>query len=273
MTYLSLFVPDMICRIPVLTAEFERSFHHPSLPPFPKLLSLISTSTNTSAHFYGAVVRSRDLLPLYHEVVIWMLKRDLLITLHLRVRIVVTPELKEKVRVRRESALARHGRIRSSSLSVAGRAAQDLMGGVRNKERRDSESKGSDAADSSPVDYWVSMSPKHARAQARKMSPVVRNVRRDRSLSLVYNSNQPDGDVVEEEDYDAFFDEDLDLPASVGANVLHLEEETGATIIPDPGRADAAERLWLSAMSDDKAPYIARRFEQYVAQFPYPMSS
>lgn len=196
-----------------------------------------------------------------------MLKRDLLITLHLRVRIFATPSLKDKVRVRRELALARRGRIRSHSVSLAGHAAPESPDDTRKKERRDSESRGSDAADSSPVDYWMSMSPKHARAQARKMSPAVRNVKRDRSLSLVYNASEAsekDGGE-EDEDYDAFFDEDVDLPISVGADVRHWEDITGATVIlPDPGRANAAERLWLSAMSDGKTPYIARRFEQYV---------
>ncbi|KAI0688404.1 nitrogen permease regulator of amino acid transport activity 3-domain-containing protein [Cytidiella melzeri] len=250
--------------ISILTADFARTFDHPSLPPFPKLLSQISTSTSTSAHFYGAVVRSRDMLPLYHEVVIWMLKRDLLITLHLRVRVIATPELKEKVRMRRELALARRGRLRSHSMSMAGRPVQDPDNG-RQKERRDSESKGGDPADSSPVDYWMSMSPKHARAHVRKMSPAVRNVARDRSLSLVYHNptemSEKDGGV-EDEDYDPLFDEDLDLPTYVGADVRHLESGTGATIIADPACANAAERLWLSAMSDEKTPYIARRFEQ-----------
>lgn len=260
-------------RISVLTAEFERTFSHPALPPFPKLLSQVSTSTSTSAHFYGAVVRSRDMLPLYHEVVIWMLKRELLITLHLRVRVFATPAVKEKVRIRRELALARRGRVRSRSMSMAagGRIPEESSEDIHKQERRDSESKGSDAAaDSSPVDYWMSMSPKHARAHARKMSPAVRNVRRDRSLSLVYNPNEisdKDG-AVEEEDEDALFDEDLDLPSSVGADLRHMDiNGTGATVIPDPGRANAVERLWLSAMSDDKTPYIARRFEQYAILF------
>ncbi|KAI0767975.1 nitrogen permease regulator of amino acid transport activity 3-domain-containing protein [Irpex lacteus] len=255
--------------ISTLTAEFVRTFNHPSLPPFPKLLSQISTSTSTSAHFYGAVVRSREMLSLYHEVVLWMLKRDLLITLHLRIRVFATPVLKEKVRMRRELALARHGRIRSRSVSVAGRGALEdsINGHHHHKEHRGSESRGSDAADSSPVDYWMSMSPKHARAQARKMSPAVRNVRRDRSLSLVYNPNDASGKSGGDDDEDGLFDEDLDLPSSVGVDVKHLENGTGATVIPDPGRANAVERLWLSAMSEDKAPYIARRFEHICQYF------
>ncbi|KAI0087299.1 nitrogen permease regulator of amino acid transport activity 3-domain-containing protein [Irpex rosettiformis] len=254
--------------ISALTADFERSFNHPSLPPFPKLLSQISTSTNTSAHFYGAVVRSRDMLPLYHEVVIWMLKRDLLITLHLRVRVFATPALKERVRIRRELALARQGRVRSRSISVAGPTSREESTDERHhhKERRGSESKGSDAADSSPIDYWMSMSPKHARAQARKMSPALRYVKRDRSLSLVYHPSDMSEKNGEEEDEDGLFDEDIDLPSSVGVDVKHLESGTGATIIPDPGRANAVERLWLSAMSEDKAPYIARRFE-HISQY------
>lgn len=252
-----------------LKAEFSRAFSHPSLPPFPQLLSQISTSTSTSAHFYGAVVRSRDMIPLYHEVIIWMLKRDLLITLHLRVRIIAIPELKEKVRMRRELDLARRGRIRSRSFASVVRGTVNAVG-TNIKERRDSESKGSEGGpDGSPVNYWMSMSPKSARAQARRMSPAVREFKRDRSLSLMYNRQsdtyEKDGGGDEEDDYDALFDEDPDVPFSVGTDPKHPGwNETGPTIIPDPARANAVERLWLSAMSDGKSPYIARRFEQYV---------
>lgn len=215
-------------------------------------------------------MQSRDMLQLYLDVVIWMLKRDLLITLHLRVRVVVTPELKEKVRTRRELALARRGRFRARSFGVPGRDAVIDTGDPHTKERRDSGSKGSEGGpDGSPINYWMSMSPKSARVQARRMSPTVRGVKRDRSVSLLYNQQQETsekgGAVVEEDDFDALFDEDLDLPFSVEADTRDAGcNDDGPTIIPDPGRAKALERLWLSAMSDGKTPYIARRFEQYV---------
>lgn len=252
-------------RITKITAEFARAFSHPALPPLPQLLSQISTSTSTSAHFYGAVVRSRDMIPLYYEVVIWMLKRDLLVTMHLRVRVVATPELKEKVRMRRDLDLARRGRVRSRSFAASGSALD--KNDVASKQRRDSESKGSEGPDGSPVDYWMSMSPKSARAQARRASPKARTYKRDRSLSLMFNRpSDPSGkDGGDEGEDDGLFDEDSDLPFSIGTEFKHPGwDEDGPTMIPDPARANAVEQLWLSAMSDGISPYIARRFEQYV---------
>ncbi|TCD64919.1 hypothetical protein EIP91_003455 [Steccherinum ochraceum] len=97
----------------LLPAEYARTFTHSALPALPQLLSLITSATyeQTANHFYASVVRSKELIPLYHEVVIWMLKRDLLGTLHLRIRVVATPELKEHVRLQRSLAIARKSRV------------------------------------------------------------------------------------------------------------------------------------------------------------------
>lgn len=197
-----------------------------------------------------------------------MLKRDLLITLHLRVRVIATPELKERVRLRRDLDVARRGRVRARSFATSGQGALDNSD-IGLKPRRDSESKGSEGPDGSPVDYWMSMSPKSARAQARRTSPVARGFRHNRSLSLMFHSQSgySEKDGVDEGEDDGLFDEDTDLPFSVGTDLKHAGwNDAGPTIIPDPARADAVERLWLSAMCDGKSPYIARRFEQYVTR-------
>ena len=102
-------------------------------------------------------------------MLLWLLKRDLLVTLHLRVRVVATVALKDKVRLKRELSRARREGLRRRSMSIGARRARVDDGAAA---RRSSESKGSEGApDSSPVDYWMSMSPKSARRQARHMSP------------------------------------------------------------------------------------------------------
>lgn len=198
------------------------------------------------------------MLPLYHDVVIWMLKRDLLITLHLRVRIVATADLKEKVRMKRELARARRERIRSRSLSASGqRILQE--GDIKMRDRRDSESKASEGPDSSPIEYWMSMSPKSARRQARQMSPPPKTRKRDRSLSLLYGFPDKPGAIEEEEDDGLLYDDDFES----GADEARAQwDESRHSMIPDPARATPLERLWLAAMSDGKDVHIARRFER-----------
>ncbi|KAH7880146.1 nitrogen permease regulator of amino acid transport activity 3-domain-containing protein [Lentinula edodes] len=79
--------------------------------PLPEILSIISTSSAKQTggnHFFGSVLESRkDLIPLYHQVVSWMLKHDLIIVLHLRIRVVATPEVKALVKAQKGNANAR----------------------------------------------------------------------------------------------------------------------------------------------------------------------
>ncbi|KIP08241.1 hypothetical protein PHLGIDRAFT_104650 [Phlebiopsis gigantea 11061_1 CR5-6] len=249
----------MPAPLSALSAEFSQAFTHPSIPPLPKILSQISTSNGT--HFYGAVVRTKDMLAAYHDVVVWLLKRDLLVALHLRVRIVATAALKEKVRVRRELARAHRESIRRRSMSVGRRGA-----------RRASESKGSEGApDSSPVDYWMSMSPKSARRQARHMSPAPTVAkRRERSLSVLYGLKEIEGGIKVEYEYDdedVFLDEDQEV-ASLDTDEARTQawDEARPSMIADPARATPLEREWLAAMSEGKDASIARRF-QHINQY------
>lgn len=248
-------------RLSKLATDFANIFSHPAVPPLPKLLSLISTSKGP--HFYGAIVGSKEMIPMYHDVVIWMLKRDLLITMHLRVRVYATVELKERVRVKRELAMARRGRIRSRSQSVIGKRKNPEP--VQGSSTKAIEG----TTDASPQEYWLSMSPKSARRQTRRMSPP-RATHRERSMSVAHlalkpsdHAKEPDVEI-EDEDEDTLFNDAIDISSSSGVDETTSQkwDDALASMIPDPGRATPLERLWLAAMSDDKDTYIARRFEQ-----------
>ncbi|KAH9961680.1 hypothetical protein BGW80DRAFT_1255787 [Lactifluus volemus] len=65
-----------------LAKEFRDAFPDPSIPSLPQLLATISGAS--SNHFYAIVVKSNDRVPMFHDVVPWMLQRDLLVTPHLR---------------------------------------------------------------------------------------------------------------------------------------------------------------------------------------------
>jgi nitrogen permease regulator 3-like protein len=217
------------CRLAELTTEFEHDFPYQAVPSLPTILSTISTSTHkqTDNHFFATVVKSKDLIPLYQDVVIWMLKRDLLVTLHLRVRTVATPELKQRVRLEREQAKAR--RIRTGEDSeTRGRTISQI-----NEEVMD---------DGSPT--WLSLSPKTARRETRRLA--------SQSSARSKMSDHIESLITEDEDEDEIGSSDPDNEPA---------DDAWPSMIGDPGRATPKERRWLSAMSQGKDPYIVKRFE------------
>lgn len=233
-----IFQPSLV----TLTAEFEKQFTHPSIPPLPRILADISNSMSrqTENHFFASVVKSKDLIPMYHDVVRWMLKRDMLVTLHLRIRVVATVDLMKRVQMNRHSSGL------SSKGSQGSGVQQDLhyLGEVEQS-----------AGVQSGVP-WLSLSPKSARKHLRRIPS---NGSRESEMS----------ELVIKEDDEQFLGEENEY--KVATYELATEEDSGSetpdehivsSIIDDPGRATPLERRWLSAMSDGKEPHIAKRFEQ-----------
>ncbi|CAK5268561.1 unnamed protein product [Mycena citricolor] len=137
--------PKFIQPLSQLTLEFDEEFAEAGVPSLPVLLATISSLSDT--HFFASVVKRRDLVPLYHDVVLWMLKRDMLVTVHLRIRIVATARLKEQLKFSK-------GRARNRQ--TGGRAGQSKL---RNQL---------DAAGSqSPPPPFLTPSPKGARRHSR----------------------------------------------------------------------------------------------------------
>ncbi|KAJ7650396.1 nitrogen permease regulator of amino acid transport activity 3-domain-containing protein [Roridomyces roridus] len=210
-----------------LTAEFNKQFARSGVPPLPRLLVAISTSSSkeNDTHFFASVVKTKELLPLYRDVVLWMLKRDMLITLHLRIRIVAPVHLKERVR---------HARSKKGS----GRKHSKL----RNQLDPSGEVFPQEIA-------WLSLSPKSMRRHARL--PSVGGSRNSRLSELILDESGDSDSRREEENGES--QDELENGS---------EDENEASMINDPGRATPLQRRWLSAMSDGKDPVIARRFEQ-----------
>lgn len=201
-----------------------------------------SNSKQTDNHFFATVVKSKDLIDSYHEVVLWMLKRDLLITLHLHIRVVTTAELKLHVRQVHERKLER-------------RLSNHLRGRRRSSRRVDHGA--GDAHEHTRASMpWLSMSPKTARRYSRRLSVDSRHSR----ASDVSGSLPPDDveDVVVESEEDSGEE-------NVGWG--SLEDTLEPSIISDPGTASPLERKWLAAMSEGKDEYIARRFALSVCNF------
>ncbi|KZT73069.1 hypothetical protein DAEQUDRAFT_505172 [Daedalea quercina L-15889] len=219
-----------------LSADFADKFADSDVPPLPKILAMVSMSTHQQSanHFYGTVVASRERVLLYHDVVVWMLKRDLLVTLHLRIRIVATEELKHRVRMKYEMTRAKRERIQAAEKEVPSLET---------------------ASESSLGTNWLSFSPKTARALARQQSVGTR--------SQEGPETHPD---TAEKRVQSDLEED---PASSGAEDVEDwyrgngdDNNPYSSMITDPARASRLERRWLAAMSEGKDPYIATRFEK-----------
>lgn len=211
--------------------------------PLRKILSTISTSTSKQSdnHFFAAVVKSKDLINLYHDIVLWMLKRDLLITLHLRIRVVATADLKQHVRMQRDLKRSKHAQGRLSY------GANSDAFGQEAEVRRNMPPMGRLS--------WLSLSPKSARRQTRRLPSIGSDY--SRTSELILDDEDDDGFDFGDDDEKEGDDSDED-----GVGWGTKEDTIWPTMISDPGRATPLERKWLSAMSEDKDDHIAYRFDQ-----------
>ncbi|KAJ6607399.1 nitrogen permease regulator of amino acid transport activity 3-domain-containing protein [Mycena sp. CBHHK59/15] len=217
-----------------LTAEFDKKFSASGVSSLPQLLSAISTSSSkqSDTHFFASVVHKKEAIPLYHDVVLWMLKRDMLITLHLRIRIMATMKIKDRVKFAK-------GRTR------------DKKGSGRKGHSKLRNQLGADAEQSPPSFSWLSLSPKSARRYSRQSS--VSGSRNSRLSELILQEDSGDSDNKRRDEEETPESQDEDDESC---------DENEPSMINDPGRATTLQRRWLSAMSEGKDPHIARRFEQ-----------
>ncbi|EPQ52757.1 hypothetical protein GLOTRDRAFT_79921 [Gloeophyllum trabeum ATCC 11539] len=224
--------PSFKSPLTTLTQEFAQQFP-PSIPSLPVILSLISGSTyqQTDNTFFAAVVRDKELVPAYHAVVEWMLKKELLVTMHLRIRVVATPALKKQVR---ELWLSRR---KNAGQIIPGTGRRSMGGSGPVHVELDA------LAHASPPAAFLSMSP--------------RSVRR-----RVLNSADLTGSALDSEDEgreedDGACGEDMEFPEDYAD--FNDEEPS---LIDDPGTARPIERCWLAAMGEGKDYTVRRRFEQ-----------
>jgi hypothetical protein len=178
---------------------------------------------------------------MYHDVVLWMLKRDMLITLHLRVRVVATRALKIRVRIARDQARARK--------------AGSSMDRERSGLRQELEVDDTDGSIALGIP-WLALSPKSARRHSRRQSN--ESLKSEMSELIIKEDEDEDGDYgrrTTDEDTSSGLDDQ-------GSGWDTSEDFFGPTMISDPGRATPLQRRWLSAMSDGKEPLLAKRFQE-----------
>ncbi|KAG6868671.1 hypothetical protein C0993_012174 [Termitomyces sp. T159_Od127] len=228
-----------------LSAEFDSQFNHPSVPTLPVILAKISSSVSKQSenHFFASVVQNKDLIPMYHDIILWMLKRDMLITLHLRIRVVATHKVKLKVRLAREKALARRAGTQGFG---RGRLLLELESADEDDEHNLSP------PSTTP---WMPLSPRTVHRHSRRQSDESRYQEEKTSHGGADGYGTGDSDR-RGTDEDA--SEELDDPDS-GWDTA--EDHLRPSMISDPGRATLLQRRWLAAMSEGKDPIIAKRFQ------------
>ncbi|KAF8519553.1 nitrogen permease regulator of amino acid transport activity 3-domain-containing protein [Gautieria morchelliformis] len=275
-----------------LTADFAQAF--PTLPPLPLIFSRLSSSPD---NFFETVVKSKENIPTYQTVIIWLLKRDLLVMLHMRFRLVATPTLKQLVAAtRRERRKMRErqrmyqqrtirGRRRKSSAenhngSPSLSRSRSLLRSValpeHNEEAVHDES-GEDASLSPVSQSSVRVSRDMAQRPSFR-SPPSNGDYDPRSPTVVLpgehrqprrrfsdtSSLMPRERVMRrwhgrrDEDGEGNGD---DVESESESDPDDPDDLEASSLISTPERATPKERRWLRGMTMGKNPLIAKRFE------------
>ncbi|KDQ18776.1 hypothetical protein BOTBODRAFT_170785 [Botryobasidium botryosum FD-172 SS1] len=207
-----------------LTTIFSRAF--PSVPLLPELLSTLSSSHRP----FSSIVPSRDHRTLFFDVLIWLLKRDLLVMLHVHVRIVATADIKRRVRDARKREEEDARRRRTSRRPRRSDVGLNIdFGGVSRSRRLSSPSSAE-----KPAFFSKSRSPRRRSFGAVDMEEI---------------------EIAEKES-------ELNRPSW-----SKEDEDLTPSLIPDPARATALERRWMDTMAVDKEPSVSRRFKKLAPFF------
>jgi hypothetical protein len=185
---------------------------------------------------------------MFHEVVRWMLQRDLLVTLHLRVRIVVPASLKVRVRHRREEL--RENRWQDDTFRTRRQRARTDSGG-------------------SEGDFGLFDEPPWYTRRTPGSQHNGSSVREAIEPPILEEGIELDEEIDGEEEGE----ESADEAEAASCREEEVEEEedddSETSILADPGRATAVQRRWLQAMSEGKDELVTRRFDQFVTQHVY----
>ncbi|KAJ4476088.1 nitrogen permease regulator of amino acid transport activity 3-domain-containing protein [Lentinula edodes] len=166
------------------------------------------------------------LIPLYHQVVSWMLKHDLIIVLHLRIRVMATPEVKALVKAQKGN--------------VNARKVLRLDRKKKRKEKTDSDGNNQRIIE---------------RGRERKRStPALTTL--NSSSDSVHSNHKEEGEDDDEAEDENEEETEVDAGTDTGSHNVDVP-----SMIKDPGRATSLQRRWLNVMSLGKDQILTRRFE------------
>jgi hypothetical protein len=183
---------------------------------------------------------------MFHEVVRWMLQRDLLVTLHLRVRIVVPASLKARVRRRREELREGgwHRRLEDDEFGTRGHKARTDSGGSEDDFR----------LFDAPLPWYTRRRPGSQQSSA-SIGEVIEPPILEEGIELDEEIEDDEAEVAADVERASHREDE---------EVEYEDDDNQTSILADPGRATAVQREWLQAMSEGKDELVSRRFDQFV---------
>ncbi|KAG8756110.1 hypothetical protein FRC12_010681 [Ceratobasidium sp. 428] len=271
--------------IPELSAAFSRLFH--TISPLPVILSTLTSSSRP----FSSLIPSRDHRALYLRVLIWLLRHALIEKLHLRVRIIATPEVR---------AIARAALARERENALLGKEVAQAVGSARRDRRRQRrkrrKSRASDEAEiylasgggSLGGEVFEPSSPEYAPRKPPYGHPHGSSRRRRSSRSSMSSerlSRIPENLAVlvseealeeeDEEDWDEDEDDEdeggVDGDGEGDGDALWEEDAlvggTGSVVIAEPGEATQLEMRWMEVMADGKDPGVGQKFHRYSTNY------
>ena len=182
---------------------------------------------------------------MFHDVVRWMLQRDLLVTLHLRVRIVVPAALKGRARRRREERRER------------GWHTEEEENGFRSRSRRGHKARADSGVSDTDLELFDPSPAWYMRRDAGAVEPPILDEGIDLDEEIEKEEAEAEAEEAEAEGEAASPRDDDEMEDE--------DDDNETSILTDPRRATPLQRRWLRAMSEGKDELVARRFDQYVA--------
>ena len=280
-----------------LTADFAKAF--PSLPPLPLIFSRLSSSHD---NFFETVVKSKENIAIYQTVIVWLLKRDLLVMLHMRFRLIATPTLKQLVAATRQEKrkVREHQRTSQKRLvrgwrrksSAENHSRSPSLGQTRSLLRsavlpeHDEEAVEDESEEDAPFSPISESSVHLSRDMAQQRSfpypPFFDNEPRCIQAELAPERRQPrrfsdTSSLMPRVKMKNLWNQDEEDEDGGGYGV-ESESETdpddpddleASSPISNPERATPKERRWLRGMTIGKNPMVAKRFELYVFRYPF----
>ena len=191
---------------------------------------------------------------MFHEVVRWLLQRDLLVTLHLRVRIVVPAQLKARVRRRREE-------LRDSGWHTG---VDDAFRTRKRKRRADSGGSEGDFGLFDAPSWYTRRGPgsQHSGASIGDViePPILEEgIELDEEIEDEEAEEAAEAEAARRRGDEMEGDEDDDDD----------DDDDETSILADPRRATSLQRRWLQVMSEGKDELVTRRFDQCVIRCSY----
>ena len=171
-----------------------------------------------------------------------------MVTLHVWIRAVATPAVKERMR--------RVTKAKQSPKKKRGEASNPEKETMVQEDEQSESERDMDMIFDSPK--WMPLSPKDAREATRYPS----------ASQYIFPDDFTGPPILEEgietdEDIEPDAEETGDeTGGEAGAEDTSEEDITVPTIIADPGRATYQENKWLEAMSEGKDAVVSQRFAQ-----------